>query len=209
MAVLRPLRLVIDNYPADAAEELTIAFHPQLAELGSRQVPFCGELYIEAEDFAEVPPKGFKRLSPGEEIRLRGAYIIRCTGFEKDADGNVTLVRCSYDPETRSGLPGSERKVKGVIHWVSARHAFQAEVRLYDRLLSVVSPAGDDWKENLNPDSVQVLTDCRLEPALMKALPEERFQFERMGYFCADRKDSKPGLPVFNRTVTLRDIWKK
>jgi glutaminyl-tRNA synthetase len=209
MAVLRPLKLVIDNYPADAAEELTIAFHPQLAELGSRQVPFCGELFIEQEDFAEVPPKGFKRLSPGEEIRLRGAYIIRCTGFEKDADGNVTLVRCSYDPATRSGLPGSERKVKGVIHWVSARHAFQSEVRLYDRLLSVVSPAGDDWKGSLNPDSVQVLTDCQLEPALMKALPEERFQFERMGYFCADRKDSKPGQPVFNRTVTLRDIWKK
>jgi glutaminyl-tRNA synthetase len=209
MAVLRPLRLVIDNYPEGAEEELTIPFHPQLPELGSRQVPFCGELFIEQEDFAEVPPKGFKRLSPGEEIRLRGAYILRCTGFEKDADGNVTLVRCSYDPETRSGMPGAERKVKGVIHWVSARHAASAEVRLYDRLLNVTSPAGDDWKGSLNPDSVQVLTDCRLEPALMAAAPEARFQFERMGYFCADRRDSLPGRPVFNRTVTLRDTWKK
>jgi glutaminyl-tRNA synthetase len=209
MAVLSPLRLVIDNFPTDSVEELTIPFHPQKPELGSRSVPFCAELFIEEEDFLEEPPKGFKRLSPGEEIRLRGAYIIRCVGVEKNAVGEVTTVRCTYDPETRSGMPGSDRKVKGVIHWVSARHGVTAEVRLYDRLLNVTSPTGDDWKNDLNPDSVQVLTGCRLEPALLAAEPEERFQFERTGYFCADRKDSQPGRPVFNRTVTLRDTWKR
>jgi glutaminyl-tRNA synthetase len=209
MAVLSPLRLVIDNFPTDSVEELTIPFHPQKPELGSRSVPFCAELFIEEEDFLEEPPKGFKRLSPGEEIRLRGAYIIRCVGVEKNAAGEVTTVRCTYDPETRSGMPGSDRKVKGVIHWVSARHGVTAEVRLYDRLLNVTSPTGDDWKNDLNPDSVQVLTGCRLEPALLAAEPEERFQFERTGYFCADRKDSQPGRPVFNRTVTLRDTWKR
>jgi len=209
MAVLRPLKLVIENLPEDTTEQLTMPFHPQKPELGSRDVPFCRELFIEAEDFAETPPKGFKRLSPGEEIRLRSAYIIKCIGFERDATGTVSLVRCTYDPETRSGMPGAERKVKGVIHWVSARHAVTAEVRLYDRLLNVTSPTGDDWKGSLNPDSVEVLTDCQLEPALLQAQPEDRFQFERSGYFCADRKDSQPGRPVFNRTVTLRDNWKK
>ncbi len=209
MAVLRPIKLLIENLPAEAVEELTMAFHPQKPELGSRVLPFCNELLIEAEDFAETPPKGFKRLSPGEEIRLRGAYIIKCVGFDQDASGNVTRVRCTYDPETRSGMPGAERKVKGVIHWVSARHAMTAEVRLYDRLLNVTSPTGDDWKSTLNADSVEVLTDCRLEPALLKAQAEDRYQFERTGYFCADLKDSQPGRPVFNRTVTLRDAWKK
>jgi glutaminyl-tRNA synthetase len=209
MAVLRPLRLVIENYPEEEAEELTIPYHPQKPELGSRQVPFCGELFIEQDDFAEIPPKGFKRLSPGEEIRLRGAYILKCVGVEKDADGTVTTVRCTYDPETRSGLPGSERKVKGVIHWVSARHAVAAEVRLYDRLFTDPNPSGDNWKELLNPASVEIVRDCRLEPSLATAQAEDRFQFERQGYFCVDLKDSRPGAPVFNRTVTLRDSWTK
>lgn len=209
MAVLRPLRLVIENYPEGAAEDLTIAYHPQRPDLGGRPVPFGRELFIERDDFMEVPPKGFKRLSPGEEIRLRGAYIVKCTGVERDGEGNVTTVRCTYDPETRSGLPGSERKVKGVIHWVSATHAVTAEVRLYDRLFTVPNPSGDDWKELLNPLSVEIVRDCRLEPSLALARPEDRFQFERQGYFCADRVDSQPGAPVFNRTVTLRDSWAK
>lgn len=209
MAVLRPLRLVIGNYPEGEAEDLTIAYHPQRPDLGGRPVPFGRELFIERDDFMEVPPKGFKRLSPGEEIRLRGAYIVKCTGVERDGEGNVTTVRCTYDPETRSGLPGSERKVKGVIHWVSATHAVTAEVRLYDRLFTVPNPSGDDWKELLNPLSVEIVRDCRLEPSLALARPEDRFQFERQGYFCADRVDSQPGAPVFNRTVTLRDSWAK
>jgi glutaminyl-tRNA synthetase len=209
MAVLDPIRLVIENYPTGGSEELEIAFHPQKPELGSRKVPFSGELFIEADDFQEVPEKGFKRLVPGEEVRLRGAYIIRCTGVEKDADGRVTLLRCSYDPDTRSGLPGSERKVKGVIHWVSAAHAISAPVRLYDRLISVASPSGDDWKNDLNPESIRLLPNARLEPSLASAVAESSFQFERQGYFTADLKESQPGSPVFNRTVTLRDSWSK
>ncbi|HEY5973390.1 MAG TPA: glutamine--tRNA ligase/YqeY domain fusion protein [Geobacteraceae bacterium] len=209
MAVLRPVRLLIDNYPAGQEETLTIDYHPQKPELGSREVPFCGELCIEQDDFQEVPEKGFKRLAPGEEVRLRNAYIIRCTAVEKDEAGNVTVLHCSYDPETKSGLPGSERKVKGVIHWISARHAVTAPVRLYDRLISVASPSGDDWKLDLNPDSIELLADCKLEPSLATARPEERFQFERQGYYCVDLKDSQPGRPVFNRTVTLRDSWVK
>ena len=209
MAVLEPMKLIIENYPAGGSEELEIAYHPQKPELGSRKVPFSGELFIEADDFQEVPEKGFKRLAPGEEVRLRGAYIIRCTGVEKDADGRVTLLRCSYDPETRSGMPGSERKVKGVIHWVSAPHAISAPVRLYDRLISVASPSGDDWKNDLNPESIRLLPDARLEPSLATARAEEHFQFERQGYFTADLKESQPGSPVFNRTVTLRDSWSK
>jgi glutaminyl-tRNA synthetase len=209
MAVLQPLRLVIDNYPADASEELEIPYHPQQPEFGSRSVPFGGELFIEADDFQEVPEKGFKRLTIGGEVRLRNAYIIRCDSIEKDANGLVTTLHCSYDPETRSGMAGSERKVKGVIHWVSARHALNVPVRLYDRLIAVASPAGDDWKSDLNPESVQLLADARLEPSLAAVLPEERFQFERLGYFTVDLKDSLPGKPVFNRTVTLRDSWAK
>ncbi len=209
MAVLRPLRLVIDNYPAKETEELSIPFHPQKPELGSRTVPFCGELFIEEDDFQEEPEKGFKRLSPGEEIRLRGGYIIRCTSVEKDAAGSLTTIHCSYDPETRSGLPGSDRKVKGVIHWVSAPDCVTATVRLYDRLISVAQPGGDDWKKELNPDSIIILDSVRLEPSLAEAKPESSFQFERQGYFCVDAKDSLPGKPVFNRTVTLRDSWTK
>jgi glutaminyl-tRNA synthetase len=209
MGVLRPLKLVVDNYPADETEEFQVANHPQQPELGNRAVPFSRELWIEADDFQEIPEKGFKRLTPGAEVRLRAAYIVKCIGADKDADGNVVAVRCSYDPETKSGLPGAERKVKGVIHWVSARHAVTAEVRLYDRLISVPSPSGEDWKGDLNPDSIQLLTDCKLEPSLAVAKAEERFQFERQGYFCVDLKDSQPGRPVFNRTVTLRDSWVK
>ena len=209
MGVLRPVKLIIDNYPADGTEEFQVANHPQQPELGSRAVPFSQELWIEADDFQEIPEKGFKRLTPGSEVRLRAAYIVKCIGADKDANGNVVAVRCTYDPETKSGLPGAERKVKGVIHWVSARHAVTAEVRLYDRLISVASPSGEEWKGDLNPDSIQVLTECRLEPSLAAARAEERFQFERQGYFCADLKDSQPGRPVFNRTVTLRDSWVK
>ena len=209
MVVLRPLKLVIENYPAGETEEFQVANHPQKPELGNRAVPFGRELWIEEDDFQEVPEKGFKRLSPGAEVRLRAAYIVRCTGVEKDAAGKVTTVRCTYDPETKSGLPGAERKVKGVIHWVSARHAATAEIRLYDRLVSVPSPSGDAWKKELNPDSVQLLIDCKLEPSLVAAGAEERFQFERQGYFCVDFKESQPGKPVFNRTVTLRDSWVK
>jgi glutaminyl-tRNA synthetase len=209
MAVLQPLRLVLDNYPAGEGETLEIPYHPQKPELGSRHVPFCGELFIEADDFQEIPEKGFKRLTIGGEVRLRNAYIIRCDSVEKDGEGKVTALHCSYDPETKSGMAGSERKVKGVIHWVSAQHALSVPVRLYDRLISVASPAGDDWKGDLNPDSVQLLADARLEPSLATARAEERFQFERLGYFTVDLKDSLPGKPVFNRTVTLRDSWAK
>jgi len=209
MAVLRPLRLVIENYPADGSEELTIPFHPQKPELGSRKVLFCGELFIEEDDFQEVPEKGFKRLTPGGEIRLRNAFIIRCVSVDKDAQGRVTALRCSYDPESRSGLPGSDRKVKGVIHWVSARHSMTSQVRLYDRLIKVASPGGDDWKNELNPDSMEILSHARVEPSVADAAPESCFQFERQGYFCVDGKDSLPGRPVFNRTVTLRDSWTK
>jgi len=207
MAVLTPLLLVIGNYPAGESEELSFANHPQRPELGLRNVPFSGELFIERDDFQEVPEKGFKRLSPGSEVRLRNAYIIRCDSFEKDAAGNITTLRCSYDPDTRTGMPGSERKVKGVIHWVSAPHAAVAEVRLYDRLITVANPGGDDWKEELNADSIKIVKDARIEPSLTHAQPEACFQFERQGYFCVDRKDSAPGRPVFNRTVTLRDSW--
>lgn len=209
MAVLRPLKLVIENYPAGEHEEFIVANHPQNAEMGTRAVPFSRELWIERDDFMEEPVKGFKRLSPGQEVRLRAAYIIRCTECVKDAAGNVTEVRCTYDPETKSGLPGAERKVKGVIHWVSAPHALDAEIRLYDRLFAVANPSGDDWKQQINPDSVEILTDCKLEPSLTSAAAEQRFQFERSGYFSVDLKDSTPSAPVFNRTVTLRDSWAK
>ena len=209
MAVLRPLRLVVENYPGGESEELVIANHPQNAEFGSRNVPFCRELFIEEDDFQEVPEKGFKRLSPGQEVRLRGAYIIRCNSVDKDEEDRVCTIRCTYDPETRSGLSQSDRKVKGVIHWVSAPHSIAAEVRLYDRLISVATPGGEDWKSELNPDSIEILDSARLEPSLAEALPEARFQFERQGYFCVDDRDSLPGRPVFNRTVTLRDSWVK
>ncbi|KAF0221379.1 MAG: glutaminyl-tRNA [Geobacteraceae bacterium] len=209
MAVLRPLKLVIDNYPEDLVEEFTVANHPQKPEAGSRTIPFCREVWIETDDFLEEPPKGFHRLAPGQEVRLRYAYIVRCTGVVRDGAGNVIEVRCSYDPDTHTGGPAAGRKVKGVIHWVSALHAIEAEVRLYDRLFTEPNPAGDEWKSFVNLHSVEILTSCRLEPSLKEAAPESRYQFERQGYFCVDAKDSTPGKPVFNRTVTLRDSWAK
>jgi glutaminyl-tRNA synthetase len=211
IAVLDPVRLVIDNYPADREELCDAPNHPQKPALGTRSVPFTRELWIEREDFAEQPPKGYFRLAPGAEVRLRYAYVVKCTGVDKDADGNVVAVHCEYDPDTRSGTPGAERKkVKGNIHWVSARHARASEVRLYDRLFSTANPGtGEtDFLADLNPDSKRIVT-AYLEPALADARPEDRFQFERHGYFVADRVDSRPGAPVFNRAVTLRDTWTK
>jgi glutaminyl-tRNA synthetase len=240
LAVLDPVRLVIENYPDGEAEECFAPNHPQHPELGRRALPLTRELWIERDDFVERPPKGYFRLSPGAEVRLRYGYIIRCTGFEKDADGNVTLVKCTYDPATRSGTAGADaRKVKGNIHWLSAAHAVPAEVRLYDRLFRVPFPgsrnvgdesatqnepapdrhvvlAGEDadvvedrerdFLDDLNPASKRVIT-AYVEPALALATPEERFQFERHGYFVADLVDHRAHSLVFNRTVTLRDSW--
>jgi glutaminyl-tRNA synthetase len=245
MAVLDPIRLVIDNYPGDASEDCFAPNHPQRPELGRRVVPFTRELWIEREDFAESPPKGYFRLSPGAEARLRYAYIVRCTGVEKDAAGNVTVVHCTYDPATRSGTAGADaRKVKGNLHWLSVAHAVAAEIRLYDRLFRVPFPgardgqgvggataggaepllrhavavAGDEdedaderernFLDDLNPASKRVIT-AFVEPVLAKAAPEERFQFERHGYFVADLVDHRADRPIFNRTVTLRDSWSK
>ncbi len=208
VAVLDPVRLVIDNYPADSVEACDAPNHPQKPELGKRPLPLTRELWIEREDFVETPPKGYFRLFPGNTVRLRYAYVVKCTGCEKDAQGNVVAVHCEYLPETRSGTPGAEAiKVKGNIHWLSASHSHAAEVRLYDRLFRVPHPGREnDFLADLNPESKRSIT-AQLEPALKDAQPEERFQFERHGYFCADRRDSKPGAPVFNRAVTLRDSW--
>ncbi|RKH38802.1 glutamine--tRNA ligase/YqeY domain fusion protein [Corallococcus llansteffanensis] len=211
MAVLRPLKVVVENYPEGQTEELEVANHPKKAELGSRKVPFMRELYIEADDFQEVPEKGFFRLAPGKEVRLRSAYFIKCEQVIKDAAGHITELRCTYDPATRGGDSPDGRKVKGTLHWVPG-NAPTAQVRLYDRLFSVEQPDRDkekDFKEFLNPNSLEVVTDARVEPALAQANPGDRFQFERLGYFCADANDSKPGVPVFNRTVTLKDSWVK
>ena len=211
MAVLKPLRVVITNYPEDHTEMLEAPYHPNKGDLGSREVPFSRVLYIEQNDFMEVPPKKFFRLGPGREVRLRYAYFITCNDVIKDeATGEIIELHCTYDPETRGGNAPDGRKVKGTIHWVSAEHSLNAEVRLYDRLFTVPEPGRqDDWHNALNPDSVVTLTEAALEPGLRETEPEERFQFERIGYFCADRKDSLSGKPVFNRTVTLRDSWSK
>ena len=212
MAVLRPLKVVIDNYPEDEEELLDAANHPQNDGLGSRQVPFAKTLYIERDDFMEEPPRKFFRLAPGREARLRYAYFITCNEVVKDADtGEVIELRCSYDPATRGGNAPDGRKVKGALHWVSAKHALRAEVRLYDRLFSAANPErdGDDWKAWLNPASVETLTNCFVEPGLAEVAAEARFQFERLGYFCADREDWRPEAPVFNRIVPLRDSWAK
>ncbi|MCY1034071.1 glutamine--tRNA ligase/YqeY domain fusion protein [Corallococcus sp. BB11-1] len=211
MAVLRPLKVVVENYPEGQTEELEVANHPKKAELGTRKVPFTRELYIEADDFQEVPEKGFFRLAPGKEVRLRSAYFIKCEQVIKDAAGNVTELRCSYDPATRGGDSPDGRKVKGTLHWVPGT-APVAQVRLYDRLFSVEQPDRDkekDFKAFINPASLEVVSDARVEPSLAQANPGDRFQFERLGYFCADAVDSKPGAPVFNRTVTLKDSWVK
>ncbi|MFP2926825.1 glutamine--tRNA ligase/YqeY domain fusion protein [Pyxidicoccus sp. 3LG] len=211
MGVLRPLKVVLENYPEGQVEQLEVQNHPQKPEMGTRQVPFMRELYIEADDFAEDPPKGFFRLAPGKEVRLRSAYFIKCEKVIKDASGNVVELRCSYDPATRGGNAPDGRKVKGTLHWVPG-NAPTAEVRLYDRLFSAEDPEADETKEFtafLNPNSLQVLRDARVEPMLADAAAESRFQFERQGYFYVDPKDSKPGKPVFNRTVTLKDSWTK
>lgn len=210
-AVLRPLKVVIDNYPDGKEEWLEAANHPNRPELGTRELPFSRELYIEADDFAEDPPRKFHRLKPGGEVRLRYAYIIKCDRVVKDTVGNVVELRCSYDPATRSGTgPDAERKVKGTIHWVSARHAVSVEVRLYDRLFKEPNPlAAASIEAALNPESLELIAAARVEPSLAEAEPEQRFQFERIGYFCVDAVDSTPGAPKFNRTVTLRDSWVK
>ena len=211
IAVLDPVRLVIDNYPDNGAEACEAPNHPQHPELGKRALPFSKELWIEREDFMEHPTPGYFRLYPGNKVRLRYGYVVECTGCERDSAGNLVSVHCSYFADSRSGTPGADTyKVKGNIHWVSARHAYACVVRLYDRLFTSVHPgAGDsDYRREINPDSVKLVT-AQLEPALKEAQPEERFQFERHGYFVADRIDSAPGSPVFNRTVTLRDSWNK
>ncbi|MFZ0314559.1 MAG: glutamine--tRNA ligase/YqeY domain fusion protein [Candidatus Korobacteraceae bacterium] len=212
MAVLRPLRVVIDNYPEGQTEELEAANNPEDASAGTRKVPFSRVLYIEQDDFREDPPKKFFRLSPGQEVRLRGGYFITCKGVVKNDAGEVVEVHCTYDPETRSGNAPDNRKVKSTIHWVSAQHAIDAEVRLYENLFSNENPGdvpeGQDFTVNLNPNSLEILTNAKLEPSLADAKPGDRYQFERLGYFCADL-DSKPGALVFNRTVPLRDTWAK
>ena len=214
MAVLRPLRLVIENYPEGQEEELSAVNNPEDPSMGRRAIPFSRVLYIEQEDFREDPPKKFFRLAPGQEVRLRYAYIIKCTRVIKDeVTGDILEVHCTYDPETRSGGPQASRKVKGTLHWVSAAHAIQAEVRLYDHLFLVPDPGsekdGGDYRIQLNPKSLERLTHCRVEPSLRHAQSEDRFQFERQGYFCVDCVDSSKERLVFNRTVALRDSWSK
>jgi glutaminyl-tRNA synthetase len=211
IAVLDPVKLVIDNYPANQVEDCFAPNHPLKPELGKRVVPLTRELWIEREDFMEEPSKGFFRLVPDGLVRLRYGYVVKCTGCEKDATGKVTVVHCEYLPDTKSGTPGSDSvKVKGNIHWVSAQHAYECEVRLYDRLFKEAHPGeGDrDFLNDINPNSVTVIT-AQLEPSLKDAKAEDNFQFERHGYFVADKKDSVAGKPVFNRTVTLRDAWQK
>lgn len=209
MCVLKPLKVVISNYPEGKVESLELPRHPK-EDMGVRTLPFSRELFIDAGDFEENPPAGYKRLVPGGEVRLRGSYVIRADEAIKDAAGNIVELRCSYDENTLGKNPEG-RKVKGVIHWVPAEGSIECEVRLYDRLFRSANPEkaeeGGSFLDNINPDSLVVLKGCRAEPSLAQAQPEDRFQFEREGYFCADLKDSKPGAPVFNRTVTLRDSW--
>jgi glutaminyl-tRNA synthetase len=212
MGVLRPLKVVIDNFPADAVDELEAVNNPEDAAAGTRKVPFSRELYIERDDFMEEPPKKFYRLAPGREVRLRYAYLITCREVIKDpVTGEIIELRCTYDPATRGGDAPDGRKVKATLHWASARHAVDAEVRLYDHLFSVENPAavkdGAEFQACLNPKSLEVLPGCKLEPSLATAAPGSRYQFERLGYFCADAVDSRPGALVFNRTVGLRDTW--
>lgn len=211
MAVLDPLRVVIENYPEDQVEEMDATNNPEDPDAGTRKVPFSKVLYIEREDFMEDPPRKFFRLSPGKEVRLRYAYFVTCTDVVKDENGEIIELRCTYDPETKGGVtPPDGRKVKATLHWVSANHAIEAEVRLYEHLFTKENPldvADDgDWTDNLNPNSRQVLPSCFVEPSLADAKPGSRYQFERKGYFCVD-PDSTPEKPVFNRTVTLRDTW--
>ncbi len=210
MCVLRPLKVVIENYPEGQVEHFNVPVNPEDPSAGTRSVPFSRVLYIEREDFIEDPPKKFFRLSPGREVRLRGSYFITCTGVDKDSAGNIVGLRASYDPATRGGDSPDGRKVKATIHWVSADHAVDAEVRLYDRLFLSENPGagGRDFKADLNPAALEVLTGCKLEPSAANAAPGVRCQFERLGYFCVD-PDTAPGRPVFNRTVGLKDTWAK
>jgi glutaminyl-tRNA synthetase len=213
MAVLRPLKVVITNYPEGQVDELEAANHPQKAEMGTRMVPFTRELYIEADDFMEDAPKKFFRLAPGREVRLRYAYFITCTDVVKDKDGKIVELHCSYDPATRGGNAPDGRKVKGTIHWVSAAKAVNAEIRVYDHLFKTErpdeAPERKTFLDNINPASLEIIRDAKLEPSLANAKPGEHFQFERLGYFFTDPVNSKPGKPVFNRTSTLRDTWAK
>jgi glutaminyl-tRNA synthetase len=212
MAVLSPLRVVLENYPEEHVEQMDVVNNPEDGAAGTRKVPFSRVLYIERDDFREDPPRKFFRLAPGREVRLRNAYLVTCTAVVRDDAGEISELRCTYDPATRGGDAPDGRKVKATLHWVSAAHAVDAEVRLYDRLFTVDNPAllsGDrDWRDTLNPESLQVLTGCKVEPSLAGAAPGARYQFERIGYFCADR-DSTPARPVFNRTVSLKDTWAK
>jgi glutaminyl-tRNA synthetase len=212
MAVLRPLKVVITNYPEETSEELDAINNPEDESMGIRKVPFSREIYIEKDDFMEDPPKKFYRLAPGREVRLRYAYFIKCENVIKDEGGEIIELRCTYDPETKGGDSPDGRKVKATLHWVSAEHAVEAEVRLYDHLFVKEDPLdveeGQDYLDNLNPSSLEELKGCKVEPSLMKAKPGSRYQFERLGYFCVDR-DSTDKKPVFNRTVTLRDTWAK
>lgn len=208
MAVLRPLKIVLTNYPENQVEELEAVNNPEDAEMGKRNIPFSRELFIEQSDFMEIPPKGFHRLVPGGEVRLRYAYIIKCEEVVKNEDGKVVELRCSFDPETKSGTGASAKKVKGTIHWVSAQHAVPVEVRLYDRLFTIENPAADEnWLNFLNPNSLEILSDALVEPSLRNAKVGEHIQFERNGYFCVDSKFSLQNKLVFNRTVTLKDSW--
>ena len=209
MCVLKPLKVTITNYPEGQSEELRLPRHPK-QDIGERVLPFEREIYIDREDYMVDPPKGYKRLVPGGEVRLRGSYVIRADEAITDADGNIVELLCSYDPDTLGKNPEG-RKVKGVIHWVPANSSIECEVRLYDRLFNAANPdkgeEGTTFLDNINPDSLQVLTGCRAEPSLADATLDDRFQFEREGYFCVDSRDSKAGAMVFNRTVTLRDSW--
>ncbi|GHT41824.1 glutamine--tRNA ligase [Planctomycetales bacterium] len=213
MGVLHPVKLVIDNYPEGKTEQLEAVNNPENEADGTRQVPFSKVLYIEQDDFVENAPKKYFRLTPGQEVRLRYAYYVTCTGCVKDAAGNVTEVHCTYDPESRGGTTADGRRVQGTIHWVSAEHAVNAEVRLYDRLFTKENPDDPqdptDYKEYLNKDSLQIISDAKLEPSLAEATVKDRYQFERIGYFCVDSVDSTPQKLVFNRTVSLRDSWAK
>jgi len=211
MAVLRPLKIIIENYPEGMTETLEAANHPQNEEMGKRPITFSREIYIEQDDFMEDPPKKFFRLGPGREVRLRYAYLVTCKEVVKDENGNVTELICTYDPATKGGNTPDGRKVKGTLHWVNANDCLDAAVRLYDRLFKDENPEQDkqDFIENLNPASLEELKDCKLEKSLEQVLPEKVYQFERMGYFCLDSKDSTPDHPMFNRTVTLKDTWAK
>jgi glutaminyl-tRNA synthetase len=208
--VLRPIKVVLTNYPEGKVEELDATNNPEDPNGGTRKVPFSRELYIERDDFMENPPKKYFRLFPGNEVRLKYAFIIKCDEVVKNASGEITELRCTADLDSKSGGATAGRKVKGTIHWVSAAHAIDAEVRLYDRLFTVEEPDGEgrDFKQFLNPNSLEVLT-AKVEPGMVHADPAQRYQFERMAYFCVDPHDSKPGKPVFNRTITLKDTWAK